>query len=318
MQLYLTLILKKLTFGLLFLSFWWAVVSCKPRKPPTPATEIIPEYNKGVSAGVINTNLLLEASGMAASINLPGYLWINNDSGDQNRIYLIDSKAQYIGYANVNNATNRDWEDMAISKNTAGKSFIYLADTGDNSYLFDNYTIYKFEEPSALPNKNGDAVINNVQKFQFVYPDGKKDTEALLIDHKTQEIYVITKRDTKARLYKIPQIAGTINTAVFIAELPFGGVTSFADVPGGAAAGDISIDNKEIIIKNYFQVFYWFVKKDETIETALKRNYDKVLPYQPLLQDEAMTFSNDNKGFYIMGETENSALLNTLMYHSKK
>ncbi len=294
----------------------WA--SCKPKHPPKPPPIVIPEYNKGVSAGLINTNLLMEASGMGASINFPNYLWVNNDSGDQARVYLIDNKAQYVGFANINGANNVDWEDMAISKNEAGKGIIYLADTGDNSFLFNTYAIYKMDEPTILPNTNGDVQINNVQKFEFVYPDGKKDTEALIVDHKTKEIYVITKRDAKARVYKIPQETNKINTAIFITELPFGGANTFADVPGGATAADISQDNQEIIIKNYFQIFYWYLKKDESIETALKRNYDKILPYQPLLQDEAMTFDTNQKGFYIMGETINNIERTTLMYHSKK
>lgn len=304
----------------IFLVVISVLAACKPRppKPPNPIVEVIPEYNKGVSAGLINTNLLLEASGMGASLNFPNYLWVNNDSGDQPKVYLIDTNAQYVGFANVNEANNVDWEDMAVTKNEAGKGVIYLADTGDNSFLFNTYAIYKMDEPTVLPNTNGNVTINKIQKFEFVYPDGKKDTEAMIVDHKTKEIYVITKRDAKARVYKIPQETNKINTAIFITELPFGGANTFADVPGGATAADISQDNKEIIIKNYFQIFYWYVKKDESIETALKRNYDKILPYQPLLQDEAMAFDTNQKGFYIMGETTNNFERTTLMYHSKK
>ena len=44
--------------------------------------------------------------------------------------------------------TCRDWEDIAINVE-AGRSFIYLADTGDNFYQRSSLTIYKFAEPEV-------------------------------------------------------------------------------------------------------------------------------------------------------------------------
>ena len=44
--------------------------------------------------------------------------------------------------------TCRDWEDIAVNVE-AGRSFIYLADTGDNFYQRSSLTIYKFPEPEV-------------------------------------------------------------------------------------------------------------------------------------------------------------------------
>ncbi len=89
------------------------------------------------------------------------------------------------------------------------------------------------------------------------------DAECLLIDHQTKDLYVVTKRDTKSRLYRLPypQSVTALNTAQFVMELPFNYCT----------AGDISADNQEILLKNYQQVFYWKRRSDEALTDALKR-----------------------------------------------
>lgn len=290
--------------------------ACNKKRPPTPIITVLPEFEAGRAQGVIQVPEMSEISGMVASQNMPGMLWAHNDGGDQPVVYLIDSKANWQGTFRLSNAANRDWEDIATAK-INGENYLLLSDTGDNSSVFNNdYYIYRCKEPKA--NTAAEQNINSTEKISFKYPDGSRDAEALLVDHATNDIYIITKREAKARIYVLPypQKTNSQITASFVAELPFGG--ELGGVPMGATGGDISWNNSEIIIKNYFQVYYWKLKTGETIRQALTRSYDKLLPYAPIPQEEAICWESNAAGFYTLAEGTTNNNVVQLFYYKKK
>ena len=289
--------------------------SCNDTLPPKPPI-ILADFNAGLAVGEINNTEIDEASGLVASKNMPGKLWVHNDSGDKNRIFLLNTSGQWQGTFYLNGVGNRDWEDIAISK-INNENYLFLADIGDNEASYNNeYFIYKVKEPSAV--SNGDTYLNNVETIKFKYNDGARDAETLLVDQLTQDMYVITKREERIRVYKIaaPQATNTINTAEFVSELSIGG--QLGGVPAGATGGDISVDNSEIIIKSYFQIFYWKLKTDETIKQALSRSYDKTLPYSPEPQGEGIGFAADNTGYYTIGEAGEAKNIVNLYFYKRK
>ncbi len=293
--------------------------ACNTTNPPIPPEPQLPEFEAGKATGDIDNAEIDEASGLVSSLNWPGLLWIHNDSGDKNRVFLIDKKAQWKATFNITGAENRDWEDIAISKFSDGENYIFLGDIGDNEASYNNdYRIYKFKEPKTLPPALSVNTLDNAETIRFKYPDGSHDAETLLIDHQTKDLYVITKREDRVRIYQLPypQSTTTQNLAVFIGDLPFG--APLGGVPTGATAGDISNDNSEIIIKNYFQIFYWKLKKGENIKQALQRNSDKSLPYTPEPQGEGMGFASDNSGYYTVGESGESKNIVKLYFYKRK
>jgi hypothetical protein len=291
---------------------------CNTELPPDPQP-ILSVFLGAIVAGEISDPDIDEASGLVASRNLDGMLWTHNDSGDKNRIFLIDKKANWKATYYLNGAENRDWEDIAIDKGTDGESSLFIGDIGDNDANYNNdYRIYKVKEPKTLPTNMGDQYLSNVETIRFKYPDGSRDAETLLIDHSTKDLYIITKREARIRVYQLPfpQATNAIITASFVAELPIGGELS--GIPTGATAGDISVDNTEIIIKNYFQIFYWKLKKNETIKMALSRTYDKLLPYTPAPQEEGICFATENNGYFTIGESGESKNIVKLLFYMKK
>ena len=86
-------------------------LSPEDERAPWPG---IGEFLPAVQAGVIRSELMREISGIVASRQNPGVLWVHNDSGDRPRIYAIDTKGDLLGICNVGGATERDWEDIAI------------------------------------------------------------------------------------------------------------------------------------------------------------------------------------------------------------
>jgi hypothetical protein len=290
--------------------------ACNTVIKPIPEP-VLSEFEGAKFAGDIDNPEIDEASGLVASINMPGMLWTHNDSGDKNRIFLIDNMAKWKGTFYLNGAENRDWEDITISHFPDNENYLFVADIGDNDASYNNdYRIYKVKEPKAI--SNGDQYLNVTETIKFKYPDGSRDAETILIDHNTKDLYLITKRESRIRVYQLPypQSINTINTAIFVTELPIGGVIS--GIPTGATAGNISFDNSEIIIKNYFQIFYWKLKKDESVKAALSRLYDRLLPYTPAPQEEGISFAADNNGYYTIGEGGESKSIVKLYFYKKK
>src|SRR6056297_708394 len=80
-------------------------------------------YQDAQEIGVVTNSRINEASGLASSYNIPRAFWTHNDSGDGPNLFLIDSTGKTLTTGSVDDATSRDWEDMA--------SFVY----NDTSYL---------------------------------------------------------------------------------------------------------------------------------------------------------------------------------------
>jgi len=90
--------------------------------------------------------------------------------------------------------------DVAIGPGAKrNKKYVYVAEIGDNNAQYDFKYLYRFEEPSI---KDGaEQIIKNVETLVIKMPDGKRDTETLMIDPSTNDIYIISKREEKVHLY---------------------------------------------------------------------------------------------------------------------
>src|SRR4051812_8299638 len=83
---------------------------------------------------------LIEASGIADSKANPGYLWVEQDSGNPPDLPLLQHNGTVLKSIPLAHADNRDWEDMVLSTApTAGKQYLYIAETGDNLLVYDDY-----------------------------------------------------------------------------------------------------------------------------------------------------------------------------------
>lgn len=268
---------------LLFLSVLLSVVAfCSCQKEPQQPTAAKPLFDSIPTA--LNVQPMIgEASGIADSKANPGFLWVEEDSGNPNQLYLLghDGKVKKTVY--LKGTTNRDWEDMTLSGND-----LYVGEIGDNNAVYPDYAFYKFPEPSI----NVDTV-QSIETIRFQYPDGSHDAEAFFVEPSTKNIYIITKRDNPSRIYKLtqPLSSTAMNTAQLVGQLPYNGVVSAA----------LSADEKEIIVKTYLSLFYYTVAAGEKKEAALQKPYAS-LPYTIEPQGEAVCFSASNNGYYTLSE----------------
>ena len=146
--------------------------------------------------------------------------------------------------------------------------------------------------------------------------------ECLLIDQKTKDVFIVSKRETSKRLYKITAssiVAGGTAKAEFVRELNFSKPISTDSKFVTAAyitGGSISTDNSEILVKNYYEVYYWKRKAGESISDALSRT-PKTVPYKMEPQGEAISFASDGNGYYTISELDGSGPVRLYFYKKK-
>lgn len=297
------------------------LTSCQNSNNSTPAPATAESsFEPSQDRGMIENPHLLEASGLAASRVNPGYLWSHNDSGNPNVLFFMDNTGKGLREFVLQGSTNRDWEDMEIAGNADGSSTIYVADFGDNNASWSSYSIYWCKEP--IVNAGTPSTITDVNKLTFTLPDGSRDMECLMVDQVTKDIFIVSKRDTPKRLYKIPAnkvVTGANVVAEFVQELAFSQAT-FSNqsliTANYVTAGTISPDNSEILIKNYMAVYYWKRKTGESIPEALKRPPVSV-PYTVEPQGEGIAFAADGSGYYTISETPDKTPVHLYFYKKK-
>lgn len=247
-------------------------------------------FTNQISVGTLENKEIEEASGMAFSRDHDGLIYTHNDSGGGRRVYLIDSLGKGMGVFKLKGVWNRDWEDIAVGPGPDPKlNYVYVGEIGDNQLKYTNIFIYRFPEPEQFL----EAMEVEPEILKLSYPDGAKDAETLMVDPISKDIFILTKRDSLNILYKTTQEAFESKEAVLekVMELPF----------TMSVAGDISVDGKEILIKNYFTVYYWRRNENETIAQALARD-PLILPYKPEPQGEAIGFHPNGKSYFTLSE----------------
>jgi hypothetical protein len=246
-------------------------------------------YLPGISIKSIDNPDLEEVSGLAFSKKHPDKWYTHTDSGGESAVYVLDSLGREIGKIILDEVDNRDWEDIAVGPGPNGKSYVYVAEIGDNAGAHKSVKIFRFPEPDQLTKK----LTVKPEVLEFTYPGGAMDAESLFVDPISKDLFVVSKRDAQNTLFRLK--AGDFGKQNVVAEavgkLPF---TS-------ATAADISQDGSRILVKNYFKIYYWERKSGETVAVAMARK-PKELPYVPEPQGEAIGFQPNGKAFYTISE----------------
>jgi hypothetical protein len=247
----------------------------------------------GAPLAELNDKKLEEVSGLVASIKNPGYLWAHNDSGDKARVFLIDTHTKIKMICKLKGIENRDWEDISIGDGPIpGKKYIYVGDIGDNFARYPLKYIYRFEEPEITESVKK-MEITDFDTITFKLEDGKKDTETLMIDPKTSDLYVVSKREEPVHVYQLKYPFNTKDTltAKKLFSLPLTQIV----------AGDFSSTGEELLMKNYEEIYYWKTPKNKSLEEALKIKPEK-LAYAQEPQGEAIAWARGDGGFYTLTE----------------
>lgn len=232
-----------------------------------------------------------ELSGVAASILNPGILYMHDD-GRNSPVIITNAAGEDLGMIILDGMSTLNPEDISVGPGPeSGKTYIYYADIGDNKYSRSSVSIYRFEEPLLkTPSINTVIHVSSISKIELKYPTYSYNAEALLVDPLTRDIYIASKEKSRSVIYRAayPQSTSAVITLEPLLKTPFDLITS----------GDISVDGKEILLRNKGQIWYWLRNKDQNIADALKMA-PQIAPYAGNEhQGEGVGFAVDGSGYY--------------------
>lgn len=256
-----------------------------------------------VLSGTLQDKAMDEISGIAASGIAKDTYYVHNDSGDTSRVFAISADGKLLStiYYKGDAAAGQgvfDCEDIAVGPGPAAKkSYVYIADIGDNAANRKYTTIYRIAEQAAL--LKGGKVNATATPLHLKYPDGPKDAEAMMIDPRQKLIYIVSKRGDTVKVYTAPLAfkANDTVTMTYRTKLFFKGFKPFKWI----TAGDISKDGERILLKSYEKIYYWKREGTEPIWKTLQRKPEQP-NYQQEKQGEAIGFTADGTGYYTLSE----------------
>ena len=162
---------------------------------PAPAQE----NQEAVVATRLEDPRIVESSGLALSRRHPGVVWTHNDSGDEARLFAVGSDGRTRAVLTLAGVEARDWEAVAAGRDDRGRPALFAGDIGDNNGVWPEIAVYRVTEPAVLR----DATVAAV-RYRLRYADGPRNAEALLIDPRSNRLYVATKAEAGAGLYRAP------------------------------------------------------------------------------------------------------------------
>lgn len=240
----------------------------------------------------------LELSGVAPSRVYPGLLYVHEDSGNFNEVYVTNNKGANLGKLVLDGIGNRDWEDIATGPGPdKDKKYIYVGEIGDNNAAHRSVFVYRFPEPDLSAATAATEIhITAIDKIGLVYPGGAVNAESLLLDPLNMDLYIATKQSARSTLYvaRYPQSTTSVNTLVALDKLPFDLLTS----------GDISGNGSEILLRNTGQIWYWKRQPGETIAATLLRKPQDAPYARNERQGEGICFAADGSSYITNSETK--------------
>jgi hypothetical protein len=262
--------------------------------------------------GKIKSADITESSGLAASRCQENVLWTHNDSGDDAYIFALDLSGDNLGTWRIANTENIDWEDIASYKDKAGKCFIYIGEIGDNKLRRHEHAVIRVAEPSISDatksfSKKNSLTIDAFEVVRFVYPDFDQDAETLMVEPKSGDIYVVTKRVSgPSGVYRVKTNFGNteIQHAEKVTEL------SVPAIPNGfVTGGDISPDGRRMVICDYAQAYEWSLPENIV-------QFDDIWKQEPSRIDlgkrnggESVCYSANGTSIFSSSEGRNSPLI---------
>jgi len=262
--------------------------STSPLEPPPSATPASPSEHPSTTRPVscphrggwtIEDPRITESSGLARSQVHPGVLYTHNDRGTPPNLFAIDASGTRAVLRL--DATAVDWEDVAITPDAK----IWVADLGDNERVRPTVQVNVLDEPDVLVSASVSAAT-----YDFRYPDGPQDAEALLIDPRDDRVYVVTKDLKAGRIYQAPARLDTEKPNL---------LRYLGAAPPSITGGDFSPKGDRVVLRNQARAFFY----DEIGGAPT----EMTLPSQR--QGESVTFTADGGHVLVGSEGVDSTIL---------
>lgn len=255
-----------------------------------------------VQTGRLESVKINEASGMQAGAG--GVFYVHNDDGKA-VLYVTDATGRDLGTVVVNDAKNKDWEDITKVPGENGPLLV-IADSGNKKKERKKARLYFVREP--VPEDYG-GELALVHRLKVRYPDGPRDVEAVAYDPHSERIFLLNKRTTPPRLYGIPledALSSEEIEAEYLTEVPGFRPPTAKELLKKPNRGfvisqptgmDISADGRLAAVMTYRSLYLFRRNENESWTEAFQRKPTEFIGPKGL-RDEAVTFSEDQKSVY--------------------
>ncbi len=250
--------------------------------PVLVATPAVADDETGKKLFTIDDERITESSGLARSYNHKGVWWTINDSGDSARLFAVNAEGKVEAELTYG-AEVRDVE--AIGTGTDGK--IYIADIGDNVRDQEKVRINVVNEPERLEDQRV-----KYRQYDFAYPDGPHNAEALLVEPKTNRLFIVTKEVPKGGIYSLPK--GQEPSRDKVNKL-----TRLGDAPAIVTDGTFTPDGKWMLLRDPVTIVAWSWP-------GAKVRRSGALPLQPT--GESLAMGPDDTSVLVGSEGKASAV----------
>ncbi|MFZ5480964.1 MAG: hypothetical protein ACOZNI_29655 [Myxococcota bacterium] len=193
------------------------------------ATEVCASFGDAGDSIVVEDIPAVESSGVAHRGD--GVYFTHDDEEGDAALHAFTLDGEYLGAQAVTNASNVDWEDLAVGPCPAtvdAADCVWIGDVGDNDEVRDEIVVYVV----PLSSEASETAVACALR----YPEGKRhDAETVLVDP-DGVLRVVTKEgDGEAHVFRVdaPRCDGDADTLEEEAELALG-----SPVTGGAMRAD--------------------------------------------------------------------------------
>ena len=234
-------------------------------------------YGQAVNLGNMDSTYT-EYSGltMGQRIENRGYLWAIEDGSTAYLIAISSTNGSSQGQFNLSGVTTSDVESLT-SYTYKGQPYIIVGDTGDNANARSNFRLIRVKEPQIF-GTNFTVDAGEIESIVCEFPSGDtpthKDVETIIGDPHTGNVYVITKRVSPVKCYRLnyaDSYTGT-NTLDDVGDLTSDGdfntiSTTVSGNNGYATAGTIHPSGSQIVIRSYDTL--WLFERNISTQTII-------------------------------------------------
>lgn len=202
-----------------------------------------------------------ENSGIVPSRSRDNLFWMQNDSGDEPRVYPItrdgapyrSERSEDVPGVLIGGAINVDWEDVAVMADGT----LVVADVGDNRNDRHDLCVYLVPDPAP----DADRTTFRRKVF-FRYPDRPSapaprsdfnyDCEAVFA--LGESLYFLTKHrsDTATKVYRLSDFSEGVTHELELLER--------FEIGGQAVGADASADGKRVVVTTYDTLWLFDVR----------------------------------------------------------
>jgi len=268
-----------------------------PELPPSiklPARPLV----KWRLVGKLGPGPAKENSGIVRSRSHEDLFWIQNDSGDEPRVYPVHASAENWKSTRepdtpgvlIGGAINVDWEDIAVDAD----GHLILADLGNNDNDRRDLVLYYVYEPSPIASRTGLAkkvFVHYPDQPSFPAPKDNFNFDCEAVFTVGNSVHLLTKHrsDNRTKLYRLddPQ-PDRSNPLTLVGQF---------DTQGQVVAADCTADGLRLIVITYEKLWLFERKSQDESFFAGKISW---APHDAE-QVEAICFADD-KTLYLADE----------------